>query len=124
MIVAMIAVWMVKSAVNEIVHMVAVRNRLVAAAGAMVMFPCVAQLAFELPTSVRVGLGDGDHMLFDAVTLLVAQVAIMNVIDVSVVFDCCVTASRTVRVGVFRLLGHFILPIERVLSKETTSRQL
>ena len=54
MVVAVVAVWMMKVAAEAVVHVIAVRNRLMAAAGAVDMARLMAAAAMVRGAAVRV----------------------------------------------------------------------
>jgi hypothetical protein len=95
-VVAVIAVGMVQRAIDQIINMIAVRDRLMTTAGT-VHVVCIVALMPELR---RAAFGvlcvHLDHMLLDDVALLMVQVAIVKVVDVIVMPDCDVAAAGTV----------------------------
>jgi hypothetical protein len=95
MVVAMIAVRMVQVSVHQIVDMVAVRDRLVSAAGAMLMGALYIRRA-----AGGIGRVDSDDMLVDVIAMHVVQMAVMQVVDVPVMADSDVTAAWAVLMGV------------------------
>ena len=76
-IVAMVAVRMMESAIDQVIDVVAVRNCFVAATGTMFVFRIVASVAAELVTAVRVSLADRNSVFLDSAALLMAQVTIV-----------------------------------------------
>ena len=103
MIVAMVAVRVVQAAVDEVVHMVAVRDALVAATRPVRVAGSAG--AVDRSAAIRVPLGDLDCVFVHVVTVWVVQVAIVQVIDVVVVANCDVPATRTVLMGVVFVFG-------------------
>ena len=94
-IVAVAIAGVVQVAVNQVVHVVAVGDRLVSAARPMtvalvVAFACVLGRAFG-----RVCRPDFQLVLLDAGLAHVVQVAIVQVIDMTVVLNGCVPAAGT-----------------------------
>ena len=59
------------------------------------MFCGVAHLAREWAASIQIRLAYSHDMIFDFVTLLMAKMSVVNVIDVSIMLDRGVSASRT-----------------------------
>ena len=109
MIIAMIAVGMMQMPSDQVVDVVAVGNRLVAAAGAVNMSRFVAAAVVPRSAGSGIGFADGDRMLGHAAIFLMAKGAIVQVVDVPIVFDLDVPALGTVLVTVFcrcSLLGH------------------
>jgi hypothetical protein len=103
-IVAMVTMRMVEPAVDEIVNVVAVGDCLMAATRAVVVIRTVAQLALEFVATLGIGFRHSNHMIFDPTALLMAQVTVVNIVDVSVVLNRYVTTSRTVRMRMLRFL--------------------
>jgi hypothetical protein len=98
-IVAVIAVPMMQVVANAIVHVIAVRNRLVAAAGAVDVIRCVATAAVVGGAPVRVVGRHFDHVLVDVIAMRVVEVTIMQIIGVAAVAHRRVPAARTVLMG-------------------------
>lgn len=100
-IVAVPAVWMMKMVADAIVDMIAMRHRLVTAAGAVDM----AGLVFGAAVIARASLGvlarHRDHVLVDVVVMRMVQVAIMQIIGMTVVTNGGVAAAGAVAVIVF-----------------------
>ena len=102
MIVAMPIVRMMETAVDDIVDMVAMRHRLMSTIRPMGMCMLVAGWCCRCRAGVRVGRADGQYMLdYATVGLLMMKMAVVQVIDVAVVFDALV--STTVSMPVFML---------------------
>jgi hypothetical protein len=95
-VVAVVAVRVMQVAVDQIVGVVAVRHRFVAAAGAVPMVCVMAAAAMIRGAAVGIARADGDDMLVDMAVVRVMKVAVMQVIDVAVVAHGDVAASRTV----------------------------
>ncbi len=104
-VVAVIAVRMVQMAVDQVIHVVAVRHRFMPAARPMHMTGAMAGTVVLRRAAVRVGGADGDHVLVDMVAMHVMQVAVMQEIDVAFVAHRGVTALRAVLVLVMGVLG-------------------
>ncbi len=99
MIVAMIAVRMVQVAVHQVIHVVAVGNRLVAALRTMAMILLMAATGVLGRASSGVGRGDLQDVVINMVAMNVVQMAIVQVIGVAIVLDGGVAATRTMLVG-------------------------
>jgi hypothetical protein len=98
MVVAMVAVRMMKAAIDEIINVVAVRHRLVAASGAML----VAFAAdFRGAANGVVGT-DRDDVLVDMIAVRELQVTVLQIVDVVAVADRNMAAIRTMVVGLAR----------------------
>ena len=96
---------MVQTAVDQIVGMVAVRDGLVTATGTM-------NVGAGLPigAAIRVLGADCDHVLVDVIAMRVMQVAVVQVIDVSIVTNGSVAAARAMLVGV---IGMNLVVVQR-----------
>ncbi len=97
-IVAVVAVRMMQVAVHEVIDMVAVRDRLVAAAGAVDVRGVVAGAR----RGVAVGIlrTDLDDVLIDVPVVRMMQMPVVQVINVPVVLHRGVAAASAVRVVV------------------------
>jgi hypothetical protein len=80
-IIAMVAMLMMQPAIDEIIHMVAMRHLLMPAAGAMDMPRFVPFMAVLRRAAVRVLGCHFNDMLLDLVTFLVVQMSIMQIVD-------------------------------------------
>jgi hypothetical protein len=98
-IVAVIAVWMMQMAVDEVINMVAVRDRLVAAAGAMPVGALDVLRALG-----RIRCIDRDHMLIDMIVMNMMQVAVVEIIDMACMANRSMAAIWAVLVGMLRVL--------------------
>ena len=110
MVVAMIAVRMMQPSVHEVIDVVAVRDGFVTAPRAVRM-PRTSHVRRALR---RVCLADRQHMLIDVVDMHVVQVAVVQIVDVSIVADRGMPAIRFMLVmviGVVRFVagGHGFL---------------
>lgn len=106
MVVAVVAVGVVKAAIDNVVDVVAVRHRFVSAAGAVDVAVLVLGVA---AAAVGVGLTNRNRVFFhSAVFILMVKVAVVNVIDVVAVLDAGVAAARTVLVLVISVTGGFL----------------
>lgn len=105
MVVAVAFVPMVQAAPDEVVHVVAVRHRLVPAARAVDVPRLVARRARARVAGVRVLGVDGDHVVVDVVTVRVVELAVVEEVDVALVDDGGVPAARAVDVLVRAVVG-------------------
>jgi hypothetical protein len=95
-VVAVIAVGMVQRALDQIIDMIAVRDRLMTTAET-VHVVCFISLMLELWRAAIGVLGAHlEHMLLDNVAILMVQVAVVKVVDVIAMPDCGVAAAGTV----------------------------
>lgn len=105
MIVAVIAVRMVQVAVHQVIDMIAVRNCLVAAAGAVPVAFFVMAAVMTRRATGRVRAADCQGMLLDAAGSHVVQMPVVQVIDVAFVPDRRVTAARAVLMSVIGVMS-------------------
>jgi hypothetical protein len=94
-VVVVVAVRMFQTSVDEVIHVVAVRNLLVPAVRAVNV-----RRALDWIAAVGVDVADWNHVLVDVILVRVVQVAVVQVVDVAEVLDGRVTATRTVNVVV------------------------
>ena len=99
-IVAMVAVRMMEMAADQIIHVIAVRNRQVAAIGAVLMAAFMPAAAVAGCASLRIPIADAEAVLLDVIAAQVMQVTVVKIIDVTVVPDGGVSAIGPVDVGV------------------------
>ena len=103
MVVAVSVVWMMQSAINQIIHVIAMRNGSVAAIGTMNVLPVVAfrsQRAF-----VRVDVADGNGVFIHMVAVRMVQMAVVQIIHMAFVFDGGVSAAEAVDMGMIGVRG-------------------
>jgi hypothetical protein len=93
-IVAVITVWMMQATIHEIIHMVAVRDRFVAAPGSVNMCGIVA--GARSGVTIGIDLADFDHVLIDMPSVRMMQMPVMQIIDVPIVFHRDVAAIAAV----------------------------
>ena len=111
-VVAVAVVRVMQVAVHEIVNVIAVRHGLVTAAGAVDVSRCVAAAAVVGGAGIGVGGADGDAVFIHMVVVRMVQMAVVQIVDVAVMPDGGVAATRAVPVrvvGVVRLgagIGH------------------
>jgi hypothetical protein len=101
-IVAVITVWMMEPAVDQIVDVIAMRDRLMAASGPMHMLGVVSRVSEFRRAAGRVLGAHLDDMFFDNVALLMVEMAVVEIVDVVAVLNGDMTASRAVLV---RMIG-------------------
>lgn len=104
-----------KMPADEVVHMVAVRNPLVAAVGTVHVFAAMTLAIVLGGAAVRIHPAHFNDMLVDVLAMYMVQMAVMEIIRMAVVHDRLMPAFRTVHVvmrGVF-LTFHGYLPHQR-----------
>jgi hypothetical protein len=100
-VVAVVAVWVVKVTADQVVDVLAVRDRLVAALRSVLVFGLVFVAVVAGRAVGGVGLADRQCVALDAALAVVVQLAVVEVIHVIVVADGGVTAARAVLVVVY-----------------------
>jgi hypothetical protein len=100
----MIAVRVMQMARDAVIDVVAMRHRLVTAAGAMHMTCLVAGAAVLGGAAVGVLAGDFDHVLVDMPFMRVVQVTVVQIIDMPVMPDRLMAAARPMLVGMLGML--------------------
>jgi len=122
MVVAMIAVGMVQVTLHEVIDVIAVGHRLVAAAWAVTVSLGMPSARMVGRAGVRVHPADGQNMLGDLPALLVLQTAVMQVIHVAIMPHGGVAAVRSVLVLLFRGNGFGSFHLAPLLARETEDR--
>jgi hypothetical protein len=92
---------MVQVAVHEIINMIAMRDGLVAAAGSVRVILGVAAAVVRGRAIGRVLAADAQAVLLDSLGPHVMQVAIVQVVDMSLVLDAGVLTRRAMLVIMF-----------------------
>ena len=108
MIVAMAAMGVVEMPLDEVVGVIAMRNRGMAATGRVDVAGCVTLARVVRGTAGRVRRIDRDRAFVDVVAVYRVQVAVVDIVDVTAVLDGEMAAVGTVRVVVssVRSVGH------------------
>jgi hypothetical protein len=101
----MVAVRVVQMALDAVIDVVAVRNRLMTATGAVDMARLVTAAAVIGRAAVGIFGGDPDHMLVDMVLMRMVQMTVVQVVDMVAVADGGVPAIGPVPVRVVGMLG-------------------
>jgi hypothetical protein len=95
MVVAMVAVRVVKTIVHQVVHVIAMRHRLVAAAGSMFV-----TLAPDFGSATDgVSFANLDDVLFNKLAFRMLQMSVLQIVDVVSVTDGEMTTIGIVHVG-------------------------
>jgi|GEM_PF-3103783 len=121
MIVAVVTVGVMEAPINQVVHMIPVGYRLMAAPGAMFM---VRTTTLNRGTLSGVGLIHRDHMLIHMIPVRVVEVTVVEVIHMIVMADGSVAAVRAMLVGMVRMLAaaHGSISISGVQGSSAWSR--
>ena len=91
----MVAVRVVKTIVHQVVHVIAVRHRFVAAAGSMFV-----TLATDLRSAMDgVAFANLDDVLFNKLAFRMLQMSVLQIVDVVSVTDSEMTTIGIVHVG-------------------------
>ena len=99
MIIAVIAVNMMQMTRNQVVHMIAMGNRLVSATYAMLVALLMAIANVIGSTTCRVRTGGLDHVFINMPFMHEMQVSVVQVIDVAVVLYSDMSAVGTMLVS-------------------------
>ena len=117
-VVTMTAVWMVQVGIHEVIDMVVVRYRFMAAIGAVNVSGLVTR--GRCSAAVGVSAADFDNVLIDVIAVRVMQMPVVQVIDMPVVFHGRVAAAGAVVMIVIRM--NFVLAHNRGLSPPSCAR--
>ena len=109
MVVAVVAMRMVQMSVDHVVDMIAMRDRFVPATGSMLVVGVVATAIVCRCAGVWIDFGHFQLVLFDlAILANMVQMTVVQVIDVSGMFDSGVSAIGAMLVIVVVVcVGHF-----------------
>jgi hypothetical protein len=94
---------MVQMAVDQVVDMIPVRNRLVSAVRPVHVFGFVAAALMRRRTVIGVGRSHRNGMLVDVVTVRMMEMTVVQVIDVTIVLDRGVPAAGAMLMIVVRV---------------------
>ncbi|WP_196479917.1 hypothetical protein [Burkholderia pseudomultivorans] len=106
MVVAVIAMRVMKAPVDQIIDMIAVRYGFMPAARTVYMARLMVAAARR--TLIRIFRADFDPVLVDMIAVRMMQMAVVEIVDVVAMLDCRVAASRTMlmfMLGVMRLIA-------------------
>ena len=101
MVIAMIAVLVMQTAVDQIIDMVTMRNGLMTATFPMNM----ARTGIERDAGIGVGFIYRQGVFVVMAVVLVVQMAVVQVVDMAVMFDGGMTAAAAVNMGVVVMNG-------------------
>ncbi len=107
MIVAVIAVRMMQMPIDQIVDVIAMRNRLVSATGTMHMTRRMTRARVLRRAGIRVLRRDVDRVLVHVSGMHVVQVPIVQIVHVIAVLHGGVPAPGTMLMGVIGVMGQF-----------------
>jgi len=105
MIITVIAMRMVKVAVDEIVDVVTVWNGLVTATRSMNVTGIMSAAAMRRRAAIGILIAHRDHVLVDMITMQVMEVPIVEIVDMVAVTDRGMAASGTVSMIMVRVVG-------------------
>ena len=91
MVIAVIGMRVVQHAVDQVVGVIPVRDRSMAATGSVHVLVLVGYRSAR----IGVGVADFEAALVNVSVMIVVQVAIVQIVDVSVVADCCMATIRS-----------------------------
>ena len=120
MVVAMSAVRVMEMTGDQVVDMIAMRDRVVPASGAVDMAGVVLVTGVAGGTGVGVRRADRDHVLVDVIPVWVVQVAVVGEVDMTVVNDRGVAAAGAVDMVVCVVLRHMGTVSGRVEQRRAT----
>jgi hypothetical protein len=98
----MVAVRMVKLAVDQIVDVIPVGHRLVATAWTVFVLRVMPRLLSRVTTPFGVRLANRKDVFLYSIALLMAQMTVLQIIEVAIVFNRRVTATGTMGIDVLR----------------------
>ncbi len=96
MVVTMVAMLVVQTPIHQVVDVVAMRHGLMPATGTVDVAGVVSGAALATRAAVRIALADLDHVLVHVIDVRMMQMAIMQVIHMTVVAHGGVAAIRPV----------------------------
>lgn len=113
MVIAVTVVRMVQVALHQVVDMVTMRDRFMPTAFSMNVAGIMSRAGVIRCALVRVGFTDLKHVLVNVALVQRMQVAIVEIVDVTIVQDCGVTtagAMRMIMIFVNRVTHSSVLP--------------
>jgi hypothetical protein len=109
-IVAMVAMRMMQVVINQIIHMVSMRHRLVAASWSMHVAWVVSGTAMLRSTLVGIRRGNLDDVFIDVVAMDMMEMPVVQIVDMAPMMDGCMPATRAVNMRMIGLLGVHGMP--------------
>ena len=118
-IIAMAIVRVMKMVIDQIVDMLAVRHSFMPATGTMRMLLGMPRASMLRSAIFRVDNRYIDHVFVNMALMHMVQMTIVQIIDVTVMHDPNVPASRTMRMSMIFVLwqstsGHFRFPLKNM----------
>jgi len=104
-VIAVVAMREMQMAIDQIIHMVAVRHHFMPASGAVDVAGLVTCAAMLRGAGGGIGGAYGNHMLIDVPLVREVQVAIVQIIDMAIMANGGMAAVGTMLVGVIGVLG-------------------
>ncbi len=109
----MVAMMMMKASIHQIIYVIAMRNRFVAAIWPVNMVLVMTDRIFKWPASIRIGGADFDDMFIDMITMGMMQMTIVKIVDMIIMFHCNVATVRAVLMVMVCMMrqiaiGHYI----------------
>jgi hypothetical protein len=98
MVVAMLAMLVMQPTIDQVVGMVAVRDRLMSTTRTMNMILIMAAGSASFVAAVGILVGNLDHVLVDMILVWVVEMAVMQIVHMILMPDCGVPAIRTMSV--------------------------
>ncbi|MDQ0039676.1 hypothetical protein J2W33_000556 [Variovorax boronicumulans] len=100
-IIAMVPVWMMKVAVNQVVDVIAMRHGFMAAVGTVNMSRLMTRAAMVRRALIGIRGGDVEGVLVNVAIVHMVQMAVMQIVDMVAVRDGGVAARRAMLMRVF-----------------------
>jgi len=104
-VVTVVAMWVMQMTIHEVVDVVAVRDRIMAAAGAMHVRLIVPTAIVVRRAPIGIGRRHFDHMLVHVVTMRMVQMPVVEIVHMVAVPYRRMPARRAMNVRVMRMLG-------------------
>jgi len=102
MIIAMIPMRMMEPALHQIVHVIPMRDRFVAASRTMHMLGFMSAVPKGRCAIIRIFGAHLNDMLLDDITCLMMEMAVVEIVDMVAMLDCDMTAGWPMRM---RMIG-------------------
>lgn len=116
MVITMTAMGMMQMPIDQVIGVIAMGDGGVTATGTMDMAGGMAPAGMVLGAAIRIGRAYGDGMLLDHFPFLVVEVAIVDIVDMPIMFDRGVATAGTMNVVmvivVFAAFRHERIPWE------------
>lgn len=113
-VIAMVAMLVVQPTIDQIVDMIAVRHRFVAATRTVEMPVIMTRMVLDWMATAWIGCADFDHMLIDMIAMWVVQMAIVQVVNMVTVLYGSVTATGAVFMVMMFVMRQIAVAHERL----------